>query len=60
MKALAILTFAFLALNVSYAGYGEDMKGECKNGKGSTRGQEELVVSGDSEVKVKEKSVKGK
>ncbi|MBK23666.1 MAG: hypothetical protein CME70_06635 [Halobacteriovorax sp.] len=40
MKALFVLMLAILAMNVSYAGYGEDMKGECVKGKDSSRGQE--------------------
>lgn len=63
MKVLAILTFTFLALNVTHAGqaeYGEDLKGECKNGKGSTRGQEELIVSSGPEVEVRKKEVNSK
>lgn len=50
MKALFILMLAILAINVSYAGYGEDQKGKCVDGKDSTRNQETVVVesSGDS------------
>ncbi len=47
MKALFVLMLAILAMNVSYAGYGEDMKGECVKGKDSTRGQE-VIVSGQT------------
>lgn len=43
MKALAILILTILAMNVTYAGYGEDMKGECVKGKDSGRDQEVIV-----------------
>lgn len=47
MKALFVMMIAVLAINVSYAGYGEDAKGECKKGTDSSRGQE-AVSSGQS------------
>ena len=48
MKKLIVALFLGLAFtNIGFAGYGEDMKGECKKGKDSTRGQE-VVVTGQS------------
>jgi hypothetical protein len=47
MKTLFIIMLAFMAINVSYAGYGEDMKGECTKGKDSARAQE-VIVEGSS------------
>lgn len=60
MKSLFIVMLALLALNVSYAGYGEDMKGECVKGKDSTRAQEVLTegssaVSEEAKTKTKSK-----
>ncbi len=59
MKTLFILMLAFMAINVSYAGYGEDMKGECTKGKDSTRAQE-VVTSGSSSSSSESKEAKSK
>lgn len=51
MKKLIVALFLGLAFtNFGYAGYGEDQKGKCVDGKDSTRNQETVVVesSGDS------------
>ena len=50
MKALFIVMIAILAMNVSHANYGEDMKGECQKGKDSTRAQEVVVVATGEET----------
>lgn len=61
MKTLFILMLAFMAINVSYAGYGEDMKGECTKGKDSTRSQEVIVEgSGSSSSEKKQGKAKTK
>lgn len=53
MKKLIVMMFLGLAItNIGFAGYGEDMKGECVKGKDSGRDQE--VVVSDSEVQTKE------
>ena len=54
MKTLFILMLTILAINVSYAGYGEDMKGSCVDGKDSSRGQEEVVTTNGSDDSDKE------
>lgn len=59
-KLMMTLFLGLLVSNVGLASYGEDMKGECKNGTGSSRGQEQIVVSTESVTEVKEKEVKGK
>jgi hypothetical protein len=48
MKKLIITLLLGLSFtNVGFAGYGEDMKGECTKGKDSTRAQE-VIVEGSS------------
>ncbi len=56
MKKLIIALFlGFAFTNIGFAGYGEDMKGECVKGKDSSRGQEVVVqgqtAASDSESK---------
>ena len=55
MKAIAILMLTIFAMNVSYAGYGEDMKGECVKGKDSGRDQE-VIVQDSSSAETKQSS----
>ncbi len=51
MKKLIITLLLGLSFtNVGFAGYGEDMKGECTKGKDSTRAQE-VIASGSSASK---------
>lgn len=55
MKKLIVMMFLGLAFtNVGFAGYGEDMKGSCVDGKDSSRGQEEVVVTTGSDESDKE------
>lgn len=60
MKAISILMLMILAINVSYAGYGEDMKGECVKGKDSSRGQEVLATDSTAKTKKAESTTKSK
>ena len=55
MKKLVVTLFLGLAFsNIGFAGYGEDMKGECVKGKDSSRGQEVVVQDSSANTEVKE------
>jgi hypothetical protein len=54
-KLILVLLVGLSFTNVGFAGYGEDMKGECTKGKDSTRAQE-VIVEGSSSQEVKAKS----
>ena len=60
MKKLIITLFLGLSFtSVGFAGYGEDMKGECTKGKDSTRAQE-VIVEGSASVSSEVTKGKGK
>lgn len=60
MKTLIITLLLGLSFtSVGFAGYGEDMKGECTKGKDSTRSQE-VISEGSASQSVEVKKGKGK
>lgn len=61
MKKLIITLLLGLSFtNIGFAGYGEDMKGECAKGKDSTRSQEVITEGSSESAVVKEAEGKGK